>query len=327
MVNVRLLSSGQGQMVDLIRDGRLLPIISGDALEDIVLQGHEALVIHYAQEIGYPLQDRTELDKMIKYRSLSQELKDNAAKTEYLDVVATYLRDLATRSGIPERVITEASAQAAGLKVSDFAKLLGFPHLGEGATNPLEILANLPLPIFVTTTPYMFIEEALRHAGKKPETEFCRWHPGLDSAASVFTSGDYQPNDKRPLVYHLYGLDQYEDSLVLTEDDYLDFLIAVSQSRGKDIDPLHDVVKGALQSKALLLLGFSLVSWSFRVLYRVLIKPMPDSIYQRYCCLQLVPNQDERRYYESYLRKEARFDKVYWKDIEAFCREDLPVEV
>ena len=345
MVNVNT-SGGQEQtspgkdpsLLQLIGSGNLLPIIGGEALEDIVLKGrdtlvkgHDALVERYAREISYPLQDRSELHKMAKYQSLSKKYKDQVLKTQYLDVVATYLLELASTLGTPENAIAEARNQAAELKVSDFAKLLGFPHLGGGPTDPLEILANLRLPIFITTTPYTFIEEALRNAQKNPETEFCRWHSGLDSYASIFAPGgnapDYQPTDKRPLVYHLYGLDKYEDSLVLTEDDYLDFLMAVSQGRGKDVDPVHPVVKLALQSKALLMMGFSLSSWSFRALYRGLIKPMPAvRRYQGYCCLQLVPNEDEKRYYESYLRQEERFDKVYWKDIEAFCREDLPVE-
>ena len=333
MVNIKI-SGGAAQpalahnqsLATLINAGHLLPIISGDALEDMVINGHDALVDRYAQFIGYPLQDRSELHKMAKYRSLCEKYKDNALKAEYFDVVAAHLLELAQKLGVPEAALTEATAQATDLKVSDFARRLGFPRLGAGVTNPLEILANLRLPIFVTTTPYRFIEEALSNAGKTPETEFCRWHAGLDKIVSAVAAGAYQPTIDRPLVYHLYGLDRHEDSLILTEDDYLDFLMAVSQDRGKDADPIPSVVKGALQSKALLLMGFSLSSWSFRVLYRALIKPMPrHDLYQRYCCLQLVPNEDEKRYYESYLRQEARFDQVYWKNIETFCREDLPV--
>ena len=338
MVNIRTSegqaqpSPGQGQdLAQLINSGRLLPIISGEALEDMVIKGHQALVDRYAQFIGYPLQDRSELHKMAKYQSLIKGYKDQPLKAEYLDVVATHLFELAARLGTPERAINEAKEQATSLKVSDFAKRLGFPHLGEGAKNPLEILANLPLPILVTTSPYTFIEEALHNAGKPFETEFCRWHSGLDSIPSIFAPGAstpaYRPTDKRPLVYHLYGLDKYEDSLVLTEDDYLDFLMAAAQGRGKNVDPVHSVVQGAFNSEPLLLMGFSLSSWSFRALYRGLIKPIPEeNPYPRYCCLQLVPNEDEKRYYESYLRQEARFDQVYWKDIECFCREDLPVE-
>jgi len=310
-----------------ITDGRLVPIISGDALEDMVLNGHDKLVSHYAKYISYPLNDQSELHKMAKYQSLIKEFTDQELKADYLDVVASHILALAEEGGIPSQAITEARAQSEGLKVSGFAKLLGFPRLGAGATNPLEILANLKLPIFITTSPYTFIEEALRNAGKNPQNEFCRWHAGLDGFASILTSSgnasDYKPTHQEPLVYHLYGLDKHEESLVLTEDDYLDFLMAVSQGRGKDVDPVHSIVKGALESNALLLMGFSLPSWSFRTLYRGLIKPMSGvNVYQRYCCLQVVPDEAEKRYYESYL-KGAHFGKPYWKTINDFCREDL----
>ncbi len=116
------------------------------------------------------------------------------------------------------------------------------------------------------------------------------------------------------------------DSLILTEDDHLDFLMAVSQGRGKDqgVDPVHDVVKGALQSSALLLLGFSLATWAFRALYRGLIKPMPTAtLYERFCCVQLAPSEQEKLYLEDYLRKDARFDRVYWEKMESFCQREL----
>ncbi len=334
MVNFKTLVEGAvsipGQdesLLRLIERGNLLPIISGEALEDMIVGSHTDLVDRYAQVIDYPLQDRSELHRMAKFRSLDKKCKDQELKTEYLEVVAKHLIEVANKDmDIPEEAINDAATAAAS--VSDFVERLNLPTLGKERSNPLMILANLPLPVFITTTPYTFIEQLLRNAGKEPETEFCRWHSGLDSIASTLSSGTgnshFQPTKQKPLVYHLYGLDKYEDSLMLTEDDYLDFLMAVSQGRGKDQDPIHSEVKGALQSKALLLMGFSLSSWSFRVMYRGLIKPMPvASLYQRYCCLQLVPNSDEKRYFESYLRQEAHFDKVYWKSLDAFCREDL----
>ena len=73
--------------------------------------------------------------------------------------------------------------------------------------------------------------------------------------------------------------------------------------------------RARLQSSALLLLGFSLATWAFRALYRGLIKPMPTAtLYERYCCVQLVPSEQEKLYLEDYLRKDARFDKVYWEE-------------
>ncbi len=321
-------AKAEPNLASQIERGGLLPIVSAEALDDLVLDGRAALVEHYAATIDFPLPDRTRLHTLAKYRSLAKKLKDTALKEEFLDAVATHLVEVATKRGVPLQEVEEVKAQAGGLKVSDFARRLGFPRFGQGAANPLEVLANLPLPVYLTTSPYSFIEAALTNAGKQPRSDLCRWHPGLDGIPSVLApgaGGGYNPSDKEPLVYHLFGMDSYEDSLVLTEDDYLDFLMAVSQGQGKDFDPIHPQVKSALHSKALLLLGFSLPTWPFRVLYRGLIKPMPGDVYQRYCCLQVLPIKEEQGYYERYLRQEARVDKVYWMDIERFFRDELQV--
>ena len=111
---------------------------------------------------------------------------------------------------------------------------------------------------------------------------------------------------------------------MLTEDDYLDYLMASAQGRGKDrgVDPVDGVVKAALQTSALLLLGFSLSSWAFRTLYRVLIRPMPKKVYER-CYVQLAPGEQEKLYLERYLRQEAHFGQVFWEPIDVFCRREL----
>lgn len=337
MVNIKTASGpaqgrrGQDQsLAQLIQRGSLLPVIAGETLEDLVLNGHDRLVASYAIHVGYPMSDPGKLHKVTKYQSLSTGWKDRQLKQDYLDQVATHLLELAKAAGMAAEQLEEAVAQASSLTVSQFADHLGYPQLDRETEDPLLILANLPLPIYLTTSPYTFFEAALRRAGREPKSELCRWHPGLDNVPSVFAAAGqgsiYRPSQREPLVYHLFGLDAYPDSLVLTEDDHLDFLMAVSQGRGKDqgVDPMHDVVKGALQSSALLLLGFSLATWAFRALYRGLIKPMPEaSRYERYCCIQLAPSEEEKKYLDDYLRKDARFDKIYWEKIESFCQREL----
>jgi hypothetical protein len=337
MVNIRT-APGAGSdirdeehsLAQLIQRGNLLPVIAGEALEDLVFGGHDRLVASYAVHVRYPMPDPGKLHKVAKYQSLTTGWKDRKLKEDYLDQVARYLLEVAKQGGADAERLDEALAEASDLTVSQFARRLGYPRLDRGTNDPLLILANLPLPIYLTTSPYTFIEEALRRAGKEPKSELCRWHSGLDSVPSVFAAAVqtaiYQPSRQEPLVYHLFGLDAYPDSLVLTEDDHLDFLTAVSQGRGKDqgVDPVHDVVKGALQSSALLLLGFSLATWAFRALYRGLIKPMPTAtLYERFCCVQLAPSEQEKLYLEDYLRKDARFDRVYWEKMESFCQREL----
>lgn len=339
MVNIKTASAqdrrGNESFAQLVQRGALLPIIAGEALEDLVLGSgaHERVLASYAKHVGYPLPDPQNLHKVAKYQSLTTGWKDWKLKSDYLDNYGSFVLDLARQAGGDAEQIDETLAQAADFTLSQFAAGLGYPRFDRGAEDPLLLLANLPLSIYLTTSPFTFIEEALRQAGKTPRTELCRWRPELNKEASVFDAVGpggvaYAPRPNAPLVYHLFGVDAQPESLILTEDDHLDFLAAVSQGRGKDqgVDPVHDVIKGALQSSALLLLGFSLDTWAFRVLYRGLIKPMPPAAtYERYCCVQLTPNELEKLYLEDYLRKDARFDRVYWETMDVFCRREFGV--
>ena len=188
-----------------------------------------------------------------------------------------------------------------------------------GPEDPLLVLANLPIKVYLATSPHTFLEDALRRAGKTPRTELCRWRKELDSIDPAIDKS-YRPSAREPLVYHLHGLDAYPDSLVLTEDDHLEFLVNVCQGQGNEsADRVHGLVRKALFDD-LILLGFSLSGWPFRVLYNGLIKPNGRQEDRGICCLQLVPGEDEKRYLQDYLEREARFD-VFWGDVPQYTRE------
>ena len=132
-------------------------------------------------------------------------------------------------------------------------------------TQPLRVLASFPLPIYITTLFGNFLADALKAAGKDPVVEMCRWNDYLEQQPSIFESEpDYRPTPERPLVYHLFGRLSDPDSLVLTEDDYFDYLIGVTSRN----DLIPGVVRRALTDSALLFLGFDLDDWDFRVLFR-----------------------------------------------------------
>jgi hypothetical protein len=254
-------------------------------------------------------------DEENKMRTIS----DEALKSHYLTCVKSYIYRLAERAGADADKLAEAEIQVDDLTVSAFADLLGYPQLDGGRNDPLLVLASLPIKIYLTTSPYTFIEEALQRADKKPRTEICRWRRELDSIDSVIDD-TYRPSAHEPLVYHLHGLDRYADSLVLTEDDYLEFLVNVAQGQGNDaIDRIHALIRKALADD-LIVLGFTLNSWAFRVLYAGLINPSSKQEDRGICCLQLNPNPEETRYLEDYLRREAKFD-VYWGSLEEYAQE------
>ena len=105
-------------------------------------------------------------------------------------------------------------------------------------------------------------------AGKKPDIELCRWNDDLELPPPIYDEEpDYLPSKERPFVYHVFGHLRDPDSLVLTEDDYFDFLIGVT----KNNDMIPHFVRSALTHTALLFLGFRLDEWDFRTLFRSLM--------------------------------------------------------
>jgi hypothetical protein len=312
--------------VERLKAGRVVPVISDEATVDLALGAgnRERLVQGYADYIGYPMPDRDNLVKMTKFHKLrggprQEGLKDQELKADYLNYVKNHVYYLAQAAGAGADLLAEAEAEVDNLTVSAFANRLGYPRLDRGPDDPLLVLANLPIKVYLTTSPHTFLEDALRRASKTPRTELCRWRKELDSVDPAIDKG-YLPSAREPLVYHLHGLDAYPDSLVLTEDDHLEFLVNVCQGQGNEsADRVHGLVRKALFDD-LILLGFSLSGWPFRVLYNGLIKPNGRQEDRGVCCLQLVPSEDEKRYLQDYLEREARFD-VFWGDVPQYTRE------
>src|SRR5262245_29760419 len=128
---------------------------------------------------------------------------------------------------------------------------------------PHGVLARLPMPVFITTNYDDFMYRALTARNKSPRREMCRWNHLIKDVPSVFeTEPGYKPSAANPLVFHLHG-HSLPESLVLTEDDYLRFLAAMS-GRWSDLIPRS--VQEALDRKALVFIGYRLADWNFRVL-------------------------------------------------------------
>lgn len=308
----------QQVIIERIKAGKVVPLISNVVSNDLVLGGNADLINAYATYINYPLPDKDNLPKMAQFISVTDEnvTDPRVVKEDYINFVKNRLFDIAERDGTDEDALAEIEERFDDVDFSEFSETLGYPRFGRDQTNPLLILAEFPLPIYLTTSYHNFIEVALRRAGKNPRTEICRWHKGLESIPSVFDN-DYQPTKDEPLVYHLHGFDAHPGSLILTEDDYMEFLVAISQNMGRGTDPIPRRIRQAMADSSLVLLGYNLRSWDFRVLFWGLIKPRP--LQQTSVSLQLSPNDVEKKYLQKYLN-EFEF-KVYWGDIYQYTQE------
>lgn len=315
-------------LAESIKSGLAVPILSDEALLDLAIPGHATLAEAYAAYTRYTLDDRENLPRMARFYKLQRqreaqaEGKDFTAsdlRADFFDFVKNFIYAHAEAAGADEDLLAEAEAQYAASSVTGFAGLLGYPRLDGGSGDPLLVLANLPFRVFLTTSPYTFLEVALTRAGKSPRTTVIRWRSDLrdlieDAIPAV--PADEDPA-RFPLVCHLFGLESATNSLVLTEDDYLEFLVDVNLARGESTrDSVPSPVRRALSSD-MLVLGFSLNSWAFRALYAGLIKSDDARAEKRGICVQLPPNEAERTYLHDYLQREARFE-VAWQSLEEY---------
>ena len=314
----------QLSFVERLRAGRVVPVISDEATFDLALAratgtAGPGLRRLYRLPDARPRQPGQDDQILQTAGDPRQEgLKEQELKADYLNYVKNHVYYLAQAAGAGADLLAEAGrggrpdgvrfCQPPGL--SKARPRAGGSPVGTGQPADQGLSHHQPLHL---------PGGCAAPGGQAPRTELCRWRRELDSIDPAIDQG-YQPSAREPLVYHLHGLDTYPDSLVLTEDDHLEFLVNICQGQGNEsADRVHGLVRKALFDD-LILLGFSLSGWPFRVLYTGLIKPNGRQEDRGICCLQLVPGEDEKRYLEDYLQREARFD-VFWGDVPQYTRE------
>ncbi len=309
----------QQTIVERIKSGRVVPIISKRISHNLVLGGYEKTVQNYKTYTNFPFETAPPIPQIAQFTRVTDEnvTDQRVLKEDYINFVKNLLFDLAEKDGVSANVLAEVEAEFDDVIFSEFSERLGYPRFDQPEIDPLLTLANLPLPIYLTTGYHNYIEVALQFVGKNPHTEVCRWNKGLEGIPSAFDDPNYQPTEDEPLVYHLHGYDAYPASLVLTDDDYMEFLIAVSQNIGRDTDPIPRRVRQAMADSSLIMLGYDLSKIDFRVIFWGLIKPRP--LQQTSVSVQVVPDEVERNYLQKYL-DEFEF-KVYWGNIQEYTQE------
>jgi hypothetical protein len=158
------------------------------------------------------------------------------------------------------------------------------------------VLADLELPLYVTTNYDTLMEDALKSRGKKPVSEYCRWNErlenfeelaGLDSV--VDKDRKFRPTEEEPLVYHLHGRIDIPHSLVLTEQDYFNFLGFLMRTGPERILP--SFLRKGIVYCSFVFLGYSLQDINFLTLHSM----FPGRMYPSFI-VQLPPNiREERR--------------------------------
>ena len=152
--------------------------------------------------------------------------------------------------------------------------------------DPHGILASLPLPVYLTTNWDSLMTMALKARGREVVEEVARWNSEVTRRTDRFKANP--PSPERPLVFHLHGHIGMAASMVLTEDDYVNFVAALARDFNTVVPP---IVQDALTFSSLLFIGYSLTDWNFHVLFRLLMRLMADAPKRLNVSVQL-PNND-----------------------------------
>lgn len=121
----------------------------------------------------------------------------------------------------------------------------------------------------MTTNYDGFMTSALQARGRQVDRELCRWNREVERRLPRYMSDS--PTEQNPVVFHLHGHTDVYASMVLTEDDYIEFIVAAAQDLQR---VLPARIQEALTWSSLLFVGYSLNDWNFRVLLRSLMKQM-----------------------------------------------------
>jgi TIR domain/SIR2-like domain len=209
--------------------------------------------------------------------------------------------------------------------LSEMLKELDLSNFPSQTKSSYDILANLDLPIYITTNHDRFLERALSGSpGKKPESDFCKWSDKLikyvDAAdiSSVFDETQYKPTQERPLVYHIHGDMNTPESMVLTERDYFEFVINLNKNDEKDMLP--PIIRTELATSSLLFIGYTLEDINFRAIFQGFLSFLSsiDKKYRKFSvAIQIPPiisNKGQakmQKYLEQYTRN--MFDvHIFW---------------
>jgi hypothetical protein len=296
-----------GEILRDIDKKNCTPII-GDGASAPFMPLNKEIASRWANNYGYPLDDSSQLSRVAQFLAI-EKIDESYPKKALWNEIGT-------------------------MEPPDFSTK-------ELKSTPYSVLADLNLPIYITTNFDLFMEAALKAKGKSPVSEFCRWNKELSDLKragipSVFERrSKYIPKPETPLVYHLYGLyrlspDYRPDgididiphSLVLTEKDYIDFALAINKEGDQDMLPPS--IRKPLALTSLLFVGYSLDDLNFRLIFQGVVnsqsKPRGTIL-----SVQLPPrnNPDQAiKYLQRYTRSMFKV-RVYWGDPSDFCKDLL----
>lgn len=286
-------------LLDNIADGECTPLLGPDLTEGL-LPSPRDVAAALAQRHGYPFRDPSSLPRVAQFVRSTDPLR------LHRDVLRLLTEGFCRRQGLP----LPAGAAARDLTGAIRGARWPDPERGGDEVEVHRLLADLDLPLYLTTNFDPFMTLALEGRGRQSRRETLPWRDGRHDAGNAGPIPDLEPppSSGEPVVLHLFGSDEDERSLVLTEDDHLDYLTRISRDHEL---LLPTSVAAALARTTLLFLGYRLHGFDLKILLRGLLSHLDSDQWSR---LHVAVQVDERQAEESSYEEIKRYLEAYFGD-------------
>lgn len=136
-------------------------------------------------------------------------------------------------------------------------------------------LGSLDFPLVITTNYDRLFEKALMQAGKDPFIGVYKKNDGAEKeGADAYPDMD-DPTPDRPFVFKIHGDVQQPESVVITDEDYVHFVLRMTEK--DQYAPIPQIFNVRLAQWPVLFIGYSLMDFNFRLLFKTLRWKLDES--------------------------------------------------
>jgi hypothetical protein len=287
-------------LLENIAEKECTPFLGSGVTADM-LPRPEELSHQLAAKFSYPFPDHTSLPRVTQFIGT---IDNRRLRKQLLAVLVEQFRK---RMGLPPVKAGMPQALSQVIEAADWAKT----SLDLFESEIHHQLADLDLPLYLTTNIDNFMVLALRAKTGKGRQEVVPWRDPSMQRRDL--NPPFSPDD--PVVLHLFGTDADLLSMVVTEDDHLDYMARISHDHEFFL-PVS--VNERLASTTLLFLGYRMEDLDLKIIMRGLLTHLDLQRWNMlHVAVQLESSQRDQAkekevidYFQKYF-SDARID-IYW---------------
>lgn len=174
--------------------------------------------------------------------------------------------------------------------------------LRQEGKDPFNLLARLRLPLYLTTHLHNYLSLAISKCCEEHSSAGAGPADPMTPRNRVFAEEErilgeeedlddrkFSLSEDRPVVYHLFGRIDVPETMVLTDDDHIRFLLRFNGKWAR----LPSAVRTRISDSALLFLGFDLRGWEFRSVFRALLDLAGSDVFRDNAHVAVQVNVDD----------------------------------